>query len=259
MTTFRKDLNLYYTRDLAVKNIDIPDYMLFSKDRNTTDAKKTFMRLPISEFDDRLQDILMQNRNFYEILPPDIPVKPYFDLEMEYAGLSYETCKENLELFINWLITEIKLVFNMIIVRSDFIVLDSCRSNKLSFHMIIQNKIYFGSVLEHKMFITHLLSRFFNPIDESEENLIAQLSYTNGIRNLRIFDDLPYGAFQNIRLVNQSKKGKSYILKNVSQYSNRDTLIRLYEGVGERSILDVNMLLISKKTVKKSGLKTKKK
>jgi hypothetical protein len=250
MTTFTKNFDLYFTREAAVKGINKGDYMLFAKDKNTTDSRKTFMRLPISEFNHYLDDILIENRNFYEILPPDFPVKPYFDLEMEYVGLSYETCKENLELFINWVITEIKSVFNMIIVRTDFIILDSCRENKLSFHLIIQNKIYFASVIEHKKFIAHILSRFFNPINDLEDALFAKLSYKNGIRNLRIFDDLPYGTFQNIRLVNQSKKGKAYILKNKSQYSNKDTLIRLYEGVGDRTVLDVNNLLNSKKNVK---------
>jgi hypothetical protein len=67
MTTFRKDLNFYHTRDSAVKDVNIQDYMLLAKDKKTIDARNIFMRLPISDFDDYLQDILMQNRNFYEI------------------------------------------------------------------------------------------------------------------------------------------------------------------------------------------------
>ena len=58
-----------------------------------------------------------------------------------------------------------------------------------------------------------------------------------------IFDPIPYGKDQNIRCVNQSKKGKPYLLINITQHwSVKDTFIRLYAGVEGRRIINVEPL-----------------
>jgi hypothetical protein len=183
---------------------------------------------------------------------------------MENSGLSYETCKKNTDLFIDWIIKEIKNEFDVELVRSDFIKLDSCRENKLSFHVMIQKKIFFENVSDHKIFILYMLNRFNNPNDEEEENIFKTLTWTYEGKSSevrRIFDKNPYSNYQCFRLVGQSKKGKPYILKNETEYSNVDTLVRLNNGIGNRVSLSVsslsdNILLQNKeKSSKSTGIK----
>lgn len=254
------NLATYPTRILAEKDIDLKDYMLLAKDKvcaDDTSARKVFRRFPVSNFD-KMEELLENNNNYYEILPPGLPVKPYFDLEMEYDGLTYEKSKKYLDVFIGWLIVEISFLYNVQLDINDFIELNSCRENKLSFHLIIQNKIYFANVLDHNIFIKYFWKRFEKPKNEEENDIFSKLSWVyKENENRRIFDPIPYGKYQNFRLVNQSKKGKTHILKNESKYPNSDTLVRLYNGPGERKLLSVDTLetMFEKKDKKKSDKK----
>ena len=118
-----------------------------------------------------------ENCNTYEILPPNIAVKPYFDLEMEAEGLDHETIADKFNLFVNWLMTEIKTLFNIELIDDDFIILDSCRENKLSFHLIIQNHFCFNSVAELNIFIKYLWNRKENPHTAEEAAIFGELHY----------------------------------------------------------------------------------
>jgi hypothetical protein len=112
-------LPVYFTRNMALEGIEEKDYIVFGKDK--TEGKKTFFRLPISEIQ-KLEKGLLQNSNYYEILPPNFPAKPYFDLEMEYSGLSYETCEKNTDLFIDWIIKDIKNKYDVESLSYDIIL-----------------------------------------------------------------------------------------------------------------------------------------
>jgi hypothetical protein len=176
---------------------------------------------------------------------------------MGYSGLSYETCKENTDLFIDWIIIEIKNEFDVKLVRSDFLKLDSCRENKLSYHVMIQNKVFFENVSNHKFFILYIWNRFNNPTNEEERNLFKKLTWTFEGKcsdERRIFDKNLYCNYQCFRLVGQSKIGKPYVLKNETEHANVDTLVRLYNGVGDRVSLNVTSLSdkISPKNKEKS-------
>ena len=233
---FRK----FYTRNECITGININEYVLLAQDRDEKKGNKCFMKILIEDFPEIDLNI---NAHLYEILPPDIPVKPYFDLEMEYDELDIETIYDLFDKFISWLIIEIKSIFAVELKSDDFIILDSCRENKLSFHVIIQEHICFANVAEHKIFITYLWNRFLNPIDENETLIFKQLTYKVKEEMRFIFDKLVYGNFQNIRLIGLSKIGKKYILKNVNtKWNTNDTLIRLYNGIENRKIVNVEPL-----------------
>lgn len=249
----------FRSRETLEKMCDINTNAIVAQDLDIKKGNKRFYNIPINELD-RLAELLEQNNHLYEILPPDYPVKMYFDLEMEYTNADFdkyvESITENedevserefqqrhLYDFMDWLKEEIYNLFDVQLRRRDFVVLDSSRPNKLSYHLIIPNHICFKNVADHKIFTTYIWSRFQNP-KEHEKEFFKFLTYSFKEETRFIFDKIPYGKFQNVRFINQSKKGKSYILKNINRsFGVRDSFIRLYEGVGDRKILNVEPLV----------------
>ena len=217
------NLEKYFSRKQAEKETDLSQYMLMAGDKETKTGQKYFFKLPILEMAEILPDLLSRNQHLYEILPPNFPVKPYFDLEMEREGLEYEECYDKLKIFVGWLKPIFKSLFGVDLENDDFVVLDSCRENKLSFHLVIQNKVCFENVEKHKIFITFLWDKIHTT---EEAGIYEKLNWEFKEEKRVIFDKIPYGNYQNYRLVNQSKKGKAYILTNKSKYENIDTYMR---------------------------------
>ena len=56
----------------------------------------------------------------YEALPADCPVKPNFDCEMEYSGLTPDAIKSKIVQFINWLCKEVNFAFGCNLEFDDF-------------------------------------------------------------------------------------------------------------------------------------------
>jgi hypothetical protein len=170
-----------------------------------------------------LENLLEKDNHFYEVIYPQQPVKPYFDLEMEPC---IETDHKNLLLvLVNIVIKYVLDNYKIQLVIDDFEVLDSCRENKLSYHMLIQNKIYFKTVALQKVFILDL----FQHIQNTEPTIVW------GDKSEKtIMDKLVYGKAQNFRCVNQSKKGKKFVLRRTSNVSVMDCFVGLYWGTGDR-------------------------
>jgi hypothetical protein len=234
----------FSTRDSSVEDINIKEFLLFSQDKSVTNGNKFYYRIPLRDL--KKLDLTI-NQHLYESLPPDEAVKPYFDLEMEFPGLDEETIYDRLDLFLTWLMEEIKTVFEVNLVQEDFVILNSSRENKLSFHIVIQEHICFASVEDHKVFIEYLWHRFLNPVNEKEQEMVALLSYGFKDKIRFIFDKVPYSNFQNIRLVGQTKMGKPHVLVNVNQkWNDHETLIRLYNGIGDRKLANVEKITYTK-------------
>ena len=94
-------LQKFFSRKTAEDGINLNEFMLLAGDKNVITSHKYFLKIPITEIDEILPDLLSRNTNLYEILPPNLPVKPYFDLELEREGLTTEDCYDKLHLFIN--------------------------------------------------------------------------------------------------------------------------------------------------------------
>lgn len=233
----------FFTRNSATAGIDLGDYILMARDKDVGTANKLFHRFPITEFGTTFAAAVAEDNNLYEILPPGMPVKPYFDCEMEVVGITPDECTELINNFIVWLITEFQAVFGVRLCTNDITTLDSSRTDKLSYHIVIQNGICFANVADHKIFVLYLVQRFSAPIDDVERDLFATLHWMfKGDKPRRIFDEVPYSSFQNFRLVNQSKKKteKSYVLRNTGDGVDAETCVRLYHGVGDRVVADID-------------------
>ena len=227
------------------------DYEYFNKKEKCNKIAKRYYAFPNTECGkDKLFKALGTNHSLYELLAEGVPVKPYFDLEMEYDDFDPDDMVENLNLFIDFLIQEIQAVFGHRLFSSDFLIQDSCRKDKLSYHLIINRKLCFGNVANHKVFTKYLHARFSNPQNEWETDAFNQLSWTahrkSGEDKRFIFDAVPYSNNQCFRLVGQGKLGAQYLLKNITDdvFGIRDNLVRLYDGPQGRTVLDVDPLYI---------------
>ena len=101
------------------------------------------------------------NRNLYEVLIEDEPVKLYFDIELEREGITENDGLELVEEFLIWVNSIILRDYGIPVNLRDYArPLSSCRSNKISFHVILHNRICFASVNVLKAFIKCLYVEF---------------------------------------------------------------------------------------------------
>ena len=140
-----------------------------------------------------------ENNHLYEILPPEQPVRPYFDLEID--GATDHNLR--LELFLGWLED---LFISEFDVKPEPLIINSCRENKLSYHVILTN-CHVESVAALKEFVQWMF-------ETMQMNPVAELAWMyKGKEQRFIFDKIPYGSNQCFRMVNQSKIGKTHVLK----------------------------------------------
>jgi hypothetical protein len=169
------------------------EWCWFSFD-TTTSGHKSFFAIHKEAL---IKHNFLENKHVYEIIPAEKPLRPYFDLEMDdvddHAG--------KLELFLSYLKTIFQSEFSLV---PEYHILDSCRENKLSYHVVLTN-CHFASMAELKSFILWLY-------EDAMTNL-KDLHWRYGTETRIIFDKIPYGSSQNVRMVHQSKRGKPYILK----------------------------------------------
>ena len=191
----------------------VEDHLYIAQDRNETGSKQ-FIAIPLIQ-KQLFLDQLKHNFNLYEILPADVPIKPYFDCEIEYIDQMLYV--EKITKFKTHLQNIWKDEFNIELSDSDFIILDSCKPDKLSYHIVI-NKCFFNSVAQLKIFILWMYKKLTDP---------DLLWVYNGKDNRKIFDKIPYGKNQNVRMINQSKKGKTQTLTSPSEIDQ--TLVRLFD------------------------------
>ena len=170
------------------------------------------------------------------------------------------------------------LFFQTNLTENSFIILDGCRTNKLSYHLIVKDTFYFECMSDHKNFIMWLNNKF-DSLDDCEKDLLSW-SKTDKAQNkhqTKIFDNLVYSNNPKIRCINQSKLGKYYENENGEKLLDNngnpipitlvnstipvlDTLIGLYKGVGDRK--KINQLSLNyelKETLKVKKQKPKQK
>ena len=126
-----------------------------ARDRDET-GKKTYHYVPVDAVD-KLCELLTTNTHLYQLIPPDVPVKPFFDLEMERVGMKMEDAntegKALLSDFIDEVVAFINHEYGIQLDANDFITLSACREGKISYHLIVKNKICFESMVALKQFI----------------------------------------------------------------------------------------------------------
>jgi hypothetical protein len=177
---------------------------------------------------DKLIKTLGRNRNLYEVISNKYSVKPYFDIEIE-GNMQEDEQREKLKKFLDFLKIEIKQIYEIHLDDNDIVILDSCTFQKLSYHIIINNKIKFENLSKHKEFVIYLIARLKNPLNEEERSVFESLKWeyqgkTSEIRY--IIDSSVYNDFRSFRLVNQSKKNKLQTLKLISNHKIIDTFVQ---------------------------------
>ena len=151
------DVNWQWTKIKAMENIDTSDYIFLARDNvKKLKNEKHYAAILISDMNMVIPEMLKENNHLYEILPENKLIKLYFDLEMERDGLNGEDSYTLLIKFLQWVNKQILIKFNIEMTIDDYIILDSNRENKLSYHVISNTKISFEDMNTLKEFITYL-------------------------------------------------------------------------------------------------------
>jgi hypothetical protein len=252
---------------------DKKQWFLFATDKKKNSGHKTFSAIEIDEFW-KIEILLGADHHAYEWIPDNLNIKPYFDCEMEGAEFTKEESFIRIQLFIKFVCREMNLFFQTNLTENSFIILDSCRANKLSYHLIVKDTFYFECMSDHKNFIMWLNEKF-DSLDEYEKDLLSwsKTDKAQNMHQMKIFDNLVYSNNQKIRCINQSKMGKYYVDEkgeNVLDNDGKpipitlvnstnpvlDTLIGLYKGVGDRKkINELSLNYDLKETVKSKKTK----
>ena len=180
--------------DLLKETCPAAEWYWFAKDLNVGKSYFAVRMTAIDEF----ACLFEENNHLYEVIPPEQPVRPYFDLEID--GVADHNVR--LQLFLGWLEDIFSSEFG---VKPESLVINSCRENKLSYHVIITN-CHVESVAALKHFVHWMF-------DTMMKDPVQELQWTYKQEQRLIFDKVPYGSNQCFRMVNQSKKGKEYILR----------------------------------------------
>ena len=254
-----KFMEKFYTKISLMKGIDdtnVNDFIFLSQDsvpkydiNGTTGAKQFyfFRREHLEQF---IDTTMKENQNLYELVVSDEKklgktlVRPYFDLDMEHTGTLAQKMGI-LKTFINWL----KVFFTRMtsdldcdieLLDENFVVLDSCREDKLSFHIYVVDSFYFSSMSEHKVFIERMEYEWKYTTNETERELFKTMTWMKGKQDKFIFDTIPYSSFQSFRLPFQSKRGKTNILRPIDGYCNdmSKAFIRLSTSNEDVSFID---------------------
>ena len=244
----------FETQDMLLDKVvkeDKKNWFLFASDKKKNSGHKTYSAIKLDEMW-KIEILLGEDKHVYEWLPNDLHIKPYFDCEMEGPEFTTEESYNRIQLFINFVCREINTFSHLSLTPDSFIILDSCRANKLSYHLIVKDTFYFENMEEHKKFIMWLNTKF-DSLNDNEKDLLSW-SKTDKAKNthkMKIFDNLVYSNNQKIRCINQSKMGKFYVNENGDNMIGEngkpisitlvnkkipvlDTLIGLYNGVGDR-------------------------
>ena len=209
------------------------------------EVKKCYHAIPLAE-EEKLYELLQTNHYLNEVIVEGMEVFPYFDLEME--EVDPETHRERLDAFIAFIVDTFEEQFGIHVdVDQYMVILDSCRPEKLSYHLVIKN-CYFQTVEDHKLFVQWLVKQ----VNEEKHKMFYWKK--NGTESRLIFDTAPYTKFQCFRLVNQSKFGKTHVL--TTDYDVEHCLVRkfghwTYEVDGE--MVDIPKLEVEKFKTKRKG------
>jgi P4 family phage/plasmid primase-like protien len=160
------------------------------------------------------------DNNIYELIPSNLSVKLFFDIDCYDMNWKYKNSNDCLEelnnLLTKYCSNNIKLYEEYLPIDIKYIQLaDSSREKKISFR-IIYNNFCFENIASLKIFIKRLIKfiKVENPIFIGKD----------------VIDIKCYGLNQNIRCFNQSKKGSNSILKPITKINNYlDTLCGWYE------------------------------
>jgi Origin of replication binding protein len=210
------------------------------------------------------------DENLLETITPNLPIKPYFDLEMYVNEEDYDSPHQKrapLILFMKFIQTKVATKYGIQLKSpDDFFATSAHRYDdkkqafKLSFHLLIQNKIYFKTITDHDRFYKHFIGDPFmnynaGRIVSEEDAAFFEATTTN--ETCFVDPQVYHKGFQHLKMTFQSKPGKPnsrhYPEPDFPVVENGwDRLCGLYFGVGDRVCLDVSTLEILKTSQRRS-------
>ena len=150
------EINWCWTKLKAMESKNTNDYMFLARDNiKKIKNEKHYTSILISDLE-KIKSIFESNNHLYEILPLDQKIKLYFDVEIEKGDIDKENAYTLVITFLHWINNKIKIKFNIDMIIDDYILLNSTRPNKLSYHVISNNKILFENMVTLKEFINYL-------------------------------------------------------------------------------------------------------
>ena len=197
---------------------------------------------------DKLLKQMEKNNHLYEVIIGEYEMKPFFDLDTEdkETPSTKEEQKEKLHLFIEFIKSEIKQIYEIYLEDTDFVILDSCTPQKLSYHIVINNKIKFENMARQKEFGKYLTMRINDPFNEEEKELFKNFKWIYKSDKVSvertIFDTQVYRSFGCLRLMNQSKKGKMAKLELITNHQMVDTFVQYDEKTSSKMYLETSRL-----------------
>ena len=185
------NVNWQWTKIKAMENIDTGDYFFIARD-NVKQLKneKHYAAILVSDMNKIIPEMLQDNHHLYEILPENQLIKLHFDLELKKDGIDHEIPYTLLIKFLHWVNKQILIKFNITMEIDDFVIFDSNRENKLSYHVISDNKICFESINTLKGFIIYLYAEMEKEIDNDD------FIWYHKDEKRYIFDKIPYNKDQ---------------------------------------------------------------
>jgi hypothetical protein len=234
--TIKKYSSIYHIRRLLLEDIDnIDEYFLLGTDHQNADIYTKDTNELVKEGDitkkyfcikktkiEHLKKLLNDNHNMYEMIKPNDETKLYFDLEAPIKDDEDDTLLRTF--FITAIAHILNNDFDIFITDEDIVILNSSRKNKFSNHLIYQS-IKFNNLVEQKMFILYINNRFTNPLNDTEKEMFNKLFFIEDDKQKGIMDLHPYGNYQLIRCINQTKIYKSFKLLPTKNIDVLDTLI----------------------------------
>ena len=175
--------------------------------------------------------ILKENLNLYEMLQFNKPLKPYIDFDFKIENIDEVNKEELLNFVLDNYKQAYKKCFNILLKKSEFVIIDGSRINKISFHIIINNNTFFKTNDEQKKFMQYFKS--------------LELKFNN-INLNALVDFLVYTKNRLFRLPNQCKlKYNECPLKIKSDHKLKDCLIIDYfNNCNDSNILNINNILM---------------
>ena len=215
----------------------IDKQILLAQQYKAKNDKLVFRYRFIDNDNKTINKLFKDNNNYFETFESRFNVKPYFDLEIEREDITKEDCDNILKAFIALLKSTIKEEFNISLKTSDICILDSCRKGKLSYHIVITDKMYFNSNDDQRLFVQY----FCTIVSTNELFKWSKVLKDNTTEHRLIVDASVYAKTQNFRCVNQSKFEGSNNLKLSTKHSISDTLVRLFD-VADRECIDISSI-----------------
>lgn len=166
------------------------------------------------------RNIPEREKNFFEVLNLEDssgPSRPYADIDAEAVDGkaraddgSLVSKEEVLKQVLAGLIDMFRKYFNEIVETHDFVTMDASGSNKISFHVVLPNRVVKRLELKAALKLAK----------EEDPRLRFNMIQVNGNTKYEGVDLAPYGKTQAFRCMGSRKRGKNNALRPISACGN---------------------------------------